>query len=212
MACGCPQTRRPFLWDIRCRMPRRDPPGQLARKPAWQGCPCRVVPIRSCSRWGLPCRRRCRHTRWALTPPFHPGRGKPRWFLFCGTFPRVARLPASPAGSYPASLFHGARTFLQRGLSADASAAARPTGMAHIGTGKGGSQGRTPLPDKSGLPSNTDDDILYRSAQRFWHGRCIAIANDQVRPPPIGSKPFCKIRPHQSNFDRLVDESVTNTH
>ena len=108
------RTRRPFLWDIRCRMPRCDPPGQLARKPAWQGCPRRVVPIRSCSRWGLPCRGRCRRTRWALAPPFHPCRGKPRRSVFCGTFPRVARLPASPAGSYPASLFHGARTFLQR--------------------------------------------------------------------------------------------------
>ena len=30
-----------------------------------------------------------------------------RWFVFCGTFPRVA-----PAGRYPAPLFHGARTFL----------------------------------------------------------------------------------------------------
>ena len=31
-------------------------------------------PIRSCSRWGLPCRRLLPATRWALTPPFHPCR------------------------------------------------------------------------------------------------------------------------------------------
>ena len=31
-----------------------------------------------------------------------------RRFTFCGTFPRV-----TPAGHYPASCFHGARTFLQ---------------------------------------------------------------------------------------------------
>jgi hypothetical protein len=121
------RTWRPFLWDIRCRMPRCDLPGQLARKQAG-GLPRRVVPIRSCSRWGLPCRCRCRRARWALTPPFHPCRGKPRRFLFCGTFPQVRRLPAFLAGRYPASCFHGARTFLRRSLSASASAATRPAG------------------------------------------------------------------------------------
>jgi len=34
--------------------------------------------------------------------------------------------PAIPAGNYPASCFHGARTFLHRRLSAIATAAARP--------------------------------------------------------------------------------------
>ena len=47
-----------------------------------------------------------------------PGR-----FAFCGTFPKVAL-----AGRYPAPCFHGARTFLPRGLSALAAAAVRPTG------------------------------------------------------------------------------------
>ena len=58
----------------------------------------RVIPIRSCSRWGLPCRRHCWRARWALTPPFHPYKfGKPKKrYTFCCTFPRVgghARFP-----------------------------------------------------------------------------------------------------------------------
>ncbi len=71
----------------------------------------RAIPIRSCSRWGLPCRPRCR-VRGALLPhPFtltcRSPRGAGRRFAFCGTFPRVA-----PAGRYPAPCFRGARTFL----------------------------------------------------------------------------------------------------
>ena len=66
----------------------------------------RVAPIRFCSRWGLPCRPRCR-VRGALLPhPFtltlQAGRS-----AFCGTVPGVA-----PAGGYPAPFLHGARTFL----------------------------------------------------------------------------------------------------
>src|SRR5690606_3042769 len=35
----------------------------------WTACAVRVIPIRSCSRWGLPCRP-CRHGRGGLLP--HP--------------------------------------------------------------------------------------------------------------------------------------------
>lgn len=48
---------------------------------------------------------------------------RPGRFAFCGTFPKVTL-----AGRYPAPCFHGARTFLPRGLSALAAAAVRPTG------------------------------------------------------------------------------------
>ena len=75
----------------------------------------RAVPIRSCSRWGLPCRRRCRRRGALLPHPFHPCRGlrnAPRRSVLCGTFPRLA-----PAGCYPAPLVHGARTFLPGNLS-----------------------------------------------------------------------------------------------
>ncbi len=72
----------------------------------------RIAPIRSCSRRGLPCRRRCR-LRGALLP--HPFTltpkslfGRSGRFAFCGAFPGVA-----PAGRYPAPYPHGARTFLR---------------------------------------------------------------------------------------------------
>src|ERR1700748_2598510 len=94
-----------------------------------------AVPIRSCSRWGLPCRRRCRK-RGALLPHLFtlarplplfppPQGGRVGWekrFVLCGTFPGVA-----PAGCYPAPHVDGARTFLSGGLSALAGAAVRPT-------------------------------------------------------------------------------------
>jgi len=91
-----------------------------------------AVPIRFCSRWGLPCRLRCR-TRGALLPHLftltclrslrcYGGR-----FVLCGTFPGV-----TPAGRYPAPHVKGARTFLPGGLSAPAGAAVRPTdGVTH---------------------------------------------------------------------------------
>src|ERR1700759_1002467 len=102
-----------------------------------------AVPIRSCSRWGLPCRLRCRK-RGALLPhlftlaspsqlallrrsrPEGLSRRSPKGvggrFVLCGTFPGVA-----PAGCYPAPHVDGARTFLFRRLSALAGAAVRPT-------------------------------------------------------------------------------------
>lgn len=46
--------------------------------------------------------------RCALTTPFHPYRK--RRFIFCGTFPKGF----PPAGNYPASYLHGARTFLEK--------------------------------------------------------------------------------------------------
>lgn len=119
----------------------RDPPGQPARKPARAPAlsdACPAVPIRSCSRWGLPCRRRCRRARWALTPPFHPSRDRRGGLLSVALSLGLAACLAkgrsvSPAGRYPASCFHGARTFLHRTLSGPATAAARPADTSPIG-------------------------------------------------------------------------------
>ena len=112
------RTWWPFVWDARYRTPRRDPPGQLARKPAG-GSLRHAVPIRSCSRWGLPCRRRCRSTRWALTPPFHPflarrANAVARRFAFCCTFPRVYGI----SRSRPDVIRH--RVSMEPGLSSTA--------------------------------------------------------------------------------------------
>ena len=74
----------------------------------WSACARRVIPIRFCSRWGLPCRP-CHQRRGGLLPhPFTLTRSRGnRRFTFCGTFPEVAL-----AGRYPAPCFRGARTFL----------------------------------------------------------------------------------------------------
>ena len=66
-----------------------------------------AVPIRSCSRRGLPCRFHC-WTRGALLPHLFTLAPVRERYVFCGAFPGVA-----PAGRYPASCFHGARTFLR---------------------------------------------------------------------------------------------------
>ena len=63
-------NRWPFVWDARCRTPRATYPGGGAEtRLAVVRRPGRAAPIRSCSRWGLPCRPR-RRGRGALLP--HP--------------------------------------------------------------------------------------------------------------------------------------------
>ena len=95
---------RPLPGASRDRPGRRrgNAPEPLRSRPA--------VPTWSCSRWGLPCRRRCRR-RGALLPHHFTLAARRRSaesaVCFCGTFPRVA-----PAGRYPAPCFRGARTFL----------------------------------------------------------------------------------------------------
>ena len=98
----------------------------------------RAVPIRSCSRWGLPCRSRYRARGGLLPHPFTLA-ARTRRFAFCGTFPGVA-----PAGRYPAPCFHGARTFLPGGLSTDAGAAVRPVGVLECGGETEPGQGAEP--------------------------------------------------------------------
>lgn len=70
-----PRGRRwPFVWDAGCPDASRDQPERrrgnaLDPRPSRCGDGGRAAPIRSCSRWGLPCRPRCR-VRGALLP--HP--------------------------------------------------------------------------------------------------------------------------------------------
>ena len=97
--CGAPG--RPFLWDAHCCAPRATNPGDGAEAPLHQRFRAMpAAPIRSCSRWGLPCRPCCQG-RGALLPhrftlacggcPLRDGRR--RRSVLCGTFPGVA-----PAG------------------------------------------------------------------------------------------------------------------
>ena len=135
-------ARWPFIWDATCGAPHATNPDSglekgskprvcQGRSPGTAENELPAVPIRSCSRWGLPCRYRYRQRGALLPHPFtlasHPRRrtGRPRRhpkaqprardvrrdrrFAFCCTFPGVA-----PAGRYPAPFLHGARTFLHR--------------------------------------------------------------------------------------------------
>jgi len=59
---------RSFLWDAHRCAPRATNPGDGGGEPlACSANALPVAPIRSCSRWGLPCRPRCR-ARGALLP------------------------------------------------------------------------------------------------------------------------------------------------
>ena len=68
--------RRPFVWDVRCRTPRATNPSGDAEDAGRDGAPRPAAPIRSCSRWGLPCRLR-RRNRGALLPPRFTLTGRP---------------------------------------------------------------------------------------------------------------------------------------
>ena len=116
----------------------RNLPGRLARKRAWGRSPAPSLfglapggvyhagPVAGPAVGSYP----------TLSPL--PGRREAAGrFAFCGTFPGVA-----PAGRYPAPCFHGARTFLPRGLSALAGAAVQPSGVLEIGGGPRPGQGR----------------------------------------------------------------------
>jgi hypothetical protein len=120
------RTWQPFIWDDACTSPRATHPDDWPGNGLGRLAAARVIPIRSCSRWGLPGRLALPLTRWALTPPFHPYRthrsapggfflwhcpwGRPRRTLSGTVF------PWSPDFPHPAA-FRPLR-----------SAAARPTG------------------------------------------------------------------------------------
>ena len=139
----------------------RDRPERRRERPARRGRQCRpppAAPTWSCSRWGLPCRRRCRR-RGALLPhhftlaarrPRSDGTGSA--VCFCGTFPKVAL-----AGCYPAPCLRGARTFLPPpGAWPGRRAAIRPSGWDHLGC-------RT-TPVKSQMSAVPRQPITARSA------------------------------------------------
>ncbi len=102
-----PGTRQPFIWDSVCTLPLATHPDDWPGNRLLQRLRAtRVIPIRSCSRWGLPCRPCCQRRGGLLPHPFTLT-SHARRFAFCGTFPEVAL-----AGRYPAPCFRGARTFL----------------------------------------------------------------------------------------------------
>ncbi len=134
----CGDAGRPFLWDACRHAPHATNPGGKAETPPRHGFRrTPAAPIRSCSRWGLPCQRRCRR-RGALLPhrftltrgPIRREAGWPEGGLFS-----VALSLGSPP---PVVIRH--RVPVEPGLSSNAwasreaftSAAARPSGPAHV--------------------------------------------------------------------------------
>ena len=139
---------RSFLWDTHRCVPRATNPGGEAKDlrtwPASRRSRTRpAAPIRSCSRWGLPCRRRCRK-RGALLPH--------RFTLAC----RLVRSPGRAGGLFSVALSLGSpppaisrhRSFVEPGLSSTlpgatlagssgAAATVRPSGGADPGAGTG---------------------------------------------------------------------------
>ncbi len=103
---------RPFLWDGPCGPPRATNPGggsKILPRPCFRTAP--AAPIRSCSRWGLPCQP-CHQGRGALLPHrftlaagepeavcflWHCPWGRPRRRLAGTVFPWSPDFP--PAGS-----------------------------------------------------------------------------------------------------------------
>jgi hypothetical protein len=80
---------------------------QAANPDRWGEAPRDAVPIRHCSRWGLPCHPRCRG-RGGLLPHRFTVAAQARRSDLCGAFRRIA-----PPGRYPAPLLQGVRTFLE---------------------------------------------------------------------------------------------------
>ncbi len=65
-----PGTWQPFIWDSVCTLPHATHPDDWPGNRLWHRLRgTRVIPIRSCSRWGLPCRP-CYQRRGGLLP--HP--------------------------------------------------------------------------------------------------------------------------------------------
>lgn len=200
--------------------------------------PCgrpREVPIRHCSRWGLPCRSGCPSRgallphRFTLTPADDPSanlRSAGRT-VFCGAFPGVA-----PAGRYPAPLPCGVRTFL--GPSgprpsgppcANANIAAAPVASSTAGECTPGARPRTPIaeppishpvrprgPDRRtyrGRPQGDRPAIRAEPLPGAW-ARCPGAARG---PPEIADRRPSALPPlsPRNGRDRCASSSSSST-
>lgn len=134
---------------------------------------------------GFALRRRFALARWSLTPPFHPYRGEPRRFCFCGTFhPCVlhTRFPPLQRDILP----YGVRTFLRR-EAGDPSSSCPAEVFFEVGVGAGdffwGASGHVTririsviVLDSSGL---VEDSSAVVAGNDFHIGRVV----DQQRVP-----------------------------
>ena len=132
---GC--ARRPFLWDTRCRVPLATYPGgrREDRLPEPEG-PGAAAPIRSCSRWGLPCRPRCRVRGGLLPHPFTLTPNASGAVCFLWHFPW-----GRPRRALPGTVFPWSPDFPPRRPKANG-AAVRPTGNFRLRERRPGRQGQ----------------------------------------------------------------------
>ncbi len=136
--------RRPCGDNVAAILLGRRLPAASRNQPGWQAetalkVALRAIPIRFCSRWGLPCRPCCQARGGLLPHPFTltPPANRPasiRGRFAGGAVCFLWHFPwGRPRRTLSGTVFHGARTFLTRGLSALARAAARPTDSAYKG-------------------------------------------------------------------------------
>ena len=142
---------------------RRSPAAKLFRAEA------AAIPIRPCSRRGLPCRP-CRQERGALLPHrFTLTRDFGR-FDFCGAFPEVAL-----GGRYPPPFLRGARTFLAPRMARRGHPADRPFAVGPFGAP---GQARWPLTVRSPMlcssGSRLSGDRSQKKSRPCSHTRVIA--------------------------------------
>jgi hypothetical protein len=145
----------PFIWDVRCRTPHATHPGDSRETSLGafrRTAP--VAPIRSCSRWGLPCRCHC-WPRGALLP--HPFTLTPQSGAVCFLW----HFPwGHPRRALPGTVFPWSPDFPPPpGFRHWTGAAIRPTGT----------------------PSLTHDDGCDN--RRFWRGQASHCREAQHGPP-----------------------------
>ena len=143
------------------RRASRDQPG---RRSGNAPAPCgTAVPIRSCSRWGLPCRPCCQGRGALLPHRFALARGLPCGACAGGVFSVALSLGSPP----PAVSRH--RIPVEPGLSsaACATAAVRPSGRATNGCGCGTRQARFHQRETTEIARRaTERELCHRFAKR----------------------------------------------
>ncbi len=187
----------PMLPSASCNLPER-----RAGKALKAGL--LAAPIRSCSRWGLPCRPCYQEARWALTPPFHPCPANisahcPPWAESRITGGAVCFLWHFPWGrprrALPGTVFPRSPDFPLHGHPALAildtkprpncpRAAVRPAGPSYKGIHEPKRNGLPPYPFRKmrfTLSQYADEILFMRFA--WWPALYFRIA-PQVLPPP----------------------------
>ena len=137
-------------------------PGRPVRtRPEPDGARARAVPIRSCSRWGLPCRR----VAAGAVRSYRTLSPLPRRYATAGAVCFLLHFPWGCARrTLSGTAVRGARTFLPHHLSASVRAAVRPTDDLEMA--RRGCSGGVKPPTGTAPPSSSSLEGLVRSSNR----------------------------------------------